>query len=63
MIPLLNRGGLMKGFVQGVDRQQTTLFDDVRVTSALPLIADLREKDLQVQKKVPPTDIRLVLPP
>jgi hypothetical protein len=25
MIPLLNRGGLMKGFVQGADRQQTTL--------------------------------------
>src|SRR6267378_1973658 len=24
MIPLLNRGGLMKGFVQGADRQQTT---------------------------------------
>jgi len=25
MIPLLNRGGMMKGFVQGADRQQTTL--------------------------------------
>jgi hypothetical protein len=25
MVPLLNRGGMMKGFVQGVDRQQTTL--------------------------------------
>src|SRR6266480_6852607 len=28
MIPLLNRGGLMKGFVQGVDRQQTTLLPE-----------------------------------
>jgi hypothetical protein len=25
MIPLLNRGGMMKGFVEGADRQQTTL--------------------------------------
>src|SRR6476469_5338151 len=28
MIPLLNRGGMMKGFVQGVDRQQTTLLPE-----------------------------------
>jgi hypothetical protein len=28
MIPLLNRGGVMKGFVQGVDRQQTTLLPE-----------------------------------
>src|SRR3979411_2032826 len=28
MIPLLNRGGLMKGFVQGADRQQTTLLPE-----------------------------------
>jgi transposase len=28
MIPLLNRGGMMKGFVQGSDRQQTTLFPE-----------------------------------
>jgi transposase len=28
MIPLLNRGGLMKGFIQGVDRQQTTLLPE-----------------------------------
>src|SRR5467141_4790866 len=26
--PLLNRGGMMKGFVQGVDRQQTTLLPE-----------------------------------
>ena len=25
MIPVLNRGGMMKGFVEGADRQQTTL--------------------------------------
>jgi hypothetical protein len=28
MIPMLNRGGLMKGFVQGADRQQTTLLPE-----------------------------------
>src|SRR6202040_1247255 len=28
MIPLLNRGGIMKGFVQGADRQQTTLLPE-----------------------------------
>src|SRR5258705_2473802 len=28
MIPLLNRGGLMKGFVQRADRQQTTLLPE-----------------------------------
>src|ERR1700690_2494479 len=28
MIPLLNRGGLMKGFVQGADRLQTTLLPE-----------------------------------
>ena len=28
MIPLLNRGGIMKGFVQGVDRQQATLLPE-----------------------------------
>jgi hypothetical protein len=28
MIPLLNRGGIMKGFVQGTDRQQTTLLPE-----------------------------------
>src|SRR5260370_2080285 len=28
MIPLLNHGGLMKGVVQGVDRQQTTLLPE-----------------------------------
>src|SRR5438132_2887440 len=28
MVPLLNRGGMMKGFVQGVDRQQTTLLPE-----------------------------------
>src|SRR5260370_29630702 len=28
MIPLLNRGGGMKGFVQGADRQQTTLLPE-----------------------------------
>src|SRR5499433_2013952 len=28
MFPLLNRGGMMKGFVQGADRQQTTLLPE-----------------------------------
>jgi hypothetical protein len=28
MIPLLNRGGVMKGFVQGADRRQTTLLPE-----------------------------------
>src|SRR6202142_3804658 len=28
MIPFLNRGGMMKGFVQGVDRQQATLLPE-----------------------------------
>src|SRR4030088_2905666 len=28
MIPLLNRGGMMKGFVQEADRQQTTLLPE-----------------------------------
>src|SRR5665811_1211440 len=28
MMPLLNRGGMMKGFVQGADRQQTTLLPE-----------------------------------
>src|SRR5512133_99878 len=28
MIPLLNRGGVMKGFVQGADRHQTTLLPE-----------------------------------
>src|ERR1035438_10454038 len=28
MIPLLNRGGMMKGFVEGTDRQQTTLLPE-----------------------------------
>src|SRR5213078_1643048 len=28
MIPWLNRGGMMKGFVQGADRQQTTLLPE-----------------------------------
>src|SRR6266446_2845316 len=28
MIPSLNRGGVMKGFVQGADRQQTTLLPE-----------------------------------
>src|SRR6202158_2784961 len=28
MIPLLNRGGMMKRFVQGADRQQTTLLPE-----------------------------------
>jgi hypothetical protein len=28
MIPLLNREGMMKGFVQGADRQQTTLLPE-----------------------------------
>src|SRR5438034_5330378 len=28
MIPLLNRGGVMKGFVQGADRQQSTLLPE-----------------------------------
>jgi transposase len=28
MIPLLNRGGMMKGFVQDADRQQTTLLPE-----------------------------------
>src|SRR5665811_2560570 len=28
MIPLLHRGGMMKGFVQGTDRQQTTLLPE-----------------------------------
>jgi hypothetical protein len=28
MIPLLNRGGMMKGFVRGADRQQTTLLPE-----------------------------------
>ena len=28
MIPLLSRGGIMKGFVQGADRQQTTLLPE-----------------------------------
>jgi hypothetical protein len=28
MIPVLNRGGMMKGFVQGADRQQTTLLPE-----------------------------------
>src|SRR6202158_5409786 len=28
MIPFLNRGGMMKGFVQGADRQQTTLLPE-----------------------------------
>ena len=28
MIPLLNRGEMMKGFVQGADRQQTTLLPE-----------------------------------
>src|ERR1700745_1940892 len=28
MIPLLNRGGIMKGFAQGADRQQTTLLPE-----------------------------------
>jgi hypothetical protein len=39
MIPLLNRGGLMKGFVQGADRQQTTLLpeclDDVGASNPI----------------------------
>src|SRR5712664_2069923 len=28
MIPVLNRGGMMKGFVEGADRQQTTLLPE-----------------------------------
>src|SRR6202011_6216337 len=28
MVPLLNRGGMMKGFVQEADRQQTTLLPE-----------------------------------
>ena len=28
MIPLLNREGMMKGFVQGADRQQTALLPE-----------------------------------
>jgi len=28
MIPLLNRGGMMKGFVEGADRQQATLLPE-----------------------------------
>jgi len=28
MVPLLNHGGLMKGFVQGADRQRTTLLPE-----------------------------------
>src|SRR3954453_3361856 len=28
MVPVLNRGGMMKGFVQGADRQQTTLLPE-----------------------------------
>jgi len=28
MIPFLNRGGMMKGFVRGADRQQTTLLPE-----------------------------------
>src|SRR4029453_15411797 len=28
MIPQLNRGGMMKGFVEGTDRQQTTLLPE-----------------------------------
>jgi hypothetical protein len=28
MVPLLNRGGMMRGFVQGADRQQTTLLPE-----------------------------------
>src|SRR5690349_21946273 len=28
MFPLLNRGGMMKGFVQGADRRQTTLLPE-----------------------------------
>ena len=28
MIPLLNRGGMMKGFVEGADRQQTLLLPE-----------------------------------
>jgi len=28
MIPLLNREGMLKGFVQGADRQQTTLLPE-----------------------------------
>jgi hypothetical protein len=28
MIPLLNRGGTLKGFVEGADRQQTTLLPE-----------------------------------
>ena len=28
MVPLLNRGGMMKGFVEGADRQQTTLLPE-----------------------------------
>src|ERR1700756_514983 len=28
MIPVLNRGGMMKGFVQGADRRQTTLLPE-----------------------------------
>src|SRR6266496_3158428 len=28
MVPLLNRWGMMRGFVQGADRQQTTLLPE-----------------------------------
>jgi transposase len=52
MIPLLNRGGMMKGFVQGADRQQTTLLpeclddwvDESNPVRAVDVFVDARER-------------------
>jgi hypothetical protein len=58
MIPLLNRGGMMKGFVQGADRQQTTLLPeclDDWVDESNPVhktIADFRKDNGPAIKKV-----------
>src|SRR5246127_4144513 len=51
MIPVLNRGGMMKGFVQGADRQQTLLLpeclddwvDESNPVRAVDVFVDARE--------------------
>src|SRR5260370_37192158 len=51
MIALLNRGGVMKGFVQGADRQQTTLLpeclddwvDEINPVRAVDVFVDALE--------------------
>src|SRR5450755_1089107 len=47
MVPLLNRGGMMKGFVQGADRQQTTLLPeclDDWVDESNPVLAPVTDQ-------------------